>query len=80
MSDFEKDTVPDKKCQCSAAEFDKAVPNRSLSRRLLLAPTRQRAARNELKLGHSQIDKKVYQGGRDLALAMLEHHNSPKIN
>lgn len=79
MTDFEKGTAPDKKCQCSAAEFDRAVPNRSLSRHLL-APTRQQATRNELKLGHPQTDKKVYQGGRDLALAVLEHHSTPKIH
>jgi len=56
MTDFEKDTVPDKKCQYSAAEFDKTVQNRSLSRRLVLAPTRQQTAGNELKLGHPQTD------------------------
>lgn len=80
LTTFEKVIVPDKKCQCSAAEFVKAVPNRSLSRHLLLVPARQQAARNEMNPGHPQMDKRVQQGRRDLALAMLEHQDTLKIN
>lgn len=80
--DFERDKVQGKKRQCSTSEFDKALPNRSLGRPLLLEPTRQQAARNKIKLGQPHTDRKVYQGGRAFVLAIFKHHSiiPPNLN